>query len=73
MKTLILDYILKYTHRENLEERSTKQIAQKFKITTKEAYKICNQLTIEKLITKLDPVNGDKFDCCGWIRNEDPE
>ena len=27
----------------------------------------------QKLIEKLDPVNDDKFDCCGWIRPNDPE
>ena len=70
-KATILDYILTSTHREKLEEKSTRQVAARFNISTKDAYRICNDLAAKKLITKLDPVNGNNFDCCGWIRNED--
>ncbi len=69
----ILSHINENTHRLNLEEKSTKEIAAKFSITTTTAYNLCSKLAEQRLITKLDPVNGDKFDCCGWIRNEDPE
>jgi len=69
----ILLYINQNTHRENLEEKSTKQIADKFEISTQKAYNICTLLAQSKQITKLDPVNGQKFDCCGWIRNNDDE
>jgi hypothetical protein len=68
----ILNWINAKTHRENLEEKTTKEVATNFNLTTNAAYKICGELAKKGLITKLDPVNGQKFDCCGWIRNEDP-
>lgn len=71
IKDEILCFILRITHREKLEEQSTKQVAIKFGIKTREAYNICDQLAKEGLIEKLDPVNGDRFDCCGWIRKND--
>jgi hypothetical protein len=71
MKNDILNFILENTDRECLEEQSTKDIASEFKISTAKAYTICSELANEKKITKLEPVNNDKFDCCGWIRNED--
>jgi len=72
----ILNWINTYTHRENLEEKTTKQVAAKFSLTTNAAYRVCNILSQKKLITKLDPVqvygnSKDNFECCGWIRNED--
>jgi hypothetical protein len=70
---LILNWINEETHMRDLEEKTTKQVADKFCLTTDTAYKLCGILAKKKLITKLDPVNGDKFGCCGWIRNEDPE
>lgn len=71
IKNQIVSWVNAKTHRLNLEEKSTKQVAAEFNITTAEAYKVCSQLAKDKRITKLDPVNGDKFDCCGWIRNND--
>ena len=68
----ILNFINAKTHRETLEEQSTKQVAAEFNLTTSIAYRICDELAKKRLITKLDPVNGNKFDCCGWIRNTDP-
>lgn len=70
---MVLNWINEETHRLDLEEKSTKQVAAKFNFTTTGAYIVLNELAKDGLITKLDPVNGDKFDCCGWIRNEDPE
>ena len=67
----VLNWINEETHRLSLEEKSTKQVAAKFNLTTNVAYKLCSILAQKGLITKLDPVNGNKFDCCGWIRNED--
>ena len=67
----VLNWINEETHRLNLEEKSTKEVAAKFNLTTNAAYRLCSILAEKRLITKLDPVNGDKFDCCGWIRNED--
>lgn len=69
----VLNWINEVTHRLDLEEKSTKQVAAKFNLTTNAAYKLCSILAQKGLLTKLDPVNGDKFDCCGWIRNEDPK
>ena len=69
----VLNWINEETHRLSLEEKSTKQVAAKFNLTTNVAYKLCSILAQKGLITKLDPVNGNKFDCCGWIRNEDNE
>lgn len=69
----VLNWINEETHRLDLEEKSTKQVAAKFNLTTNAAYRVCSILAKKGLITKLDPINGDKFDCCGWIRNEDNE
>ena len=67
----VLNFINTKTERETLEEQSTKQVAAKFSITSKEAYKILCGLAKKGLIEKLAPVNGDNFDCCGWIRLTD--
>lgn len=69
----VLEYINKKTHRLNLEEKTTKEVAEKFNLATSAAYRVLSILENKALITKLDPVNGNHFDCCGWIRNEDPE
>jgi hypothetical protein len=71
MKTQILEFINQNTSSEKLYEQSTKQVAQRFSITTSKAYQILNELASEGLIEKYAPVNGDKFDCCGWIRIDD--
>lgn len=71
MKQQILNFINEFTHREKLEEKSTKQVAVKFGVETKEAYRLLQDLASENKIQKLDPVNGDKFDCCGWLRLQD--
>ena len=60
----VLDYV-----NENTDCISTKEIAKKFNLTTNAAYLILNTLSGKKLITKLDPVNGDNFQCCDWIIN----
>jgi len=70
---MILNWINEETHMRDLEEKTTKQVADKFNLTTNAAFRICGILAKKKLITKLDPVNGDNFGCCGWIRNVDPE
>jgi len=67
----ILNWLNEETHRNDLQEKSTKDVATKFNLTTNNAYKICSILAEKRLITKLDPVNENKFTCCGWIRNED--
>jgi predicted transcriptional regulator len=71
MNQEILNYINEETHVEMLEEKSTKEIAQEFNIDMKAAYLILNKMFSEGLINKLEPVNGNKFDCCGWIRLND--
>lgn len=73
LESAILSYILLETHREDLEEKTTKEVSEHFNITNNEAYKVLSKLSSEKLITKLEPVNSTKFDYCGWIRNSDPE
>jgi len=70
MKEQILQFITETTYRPNMEDVSTKQIAAHFNIATYEAYRFCNELATEKKITKLDPVNGNSFTCCGWINND---
>jgi len=67
----ILNYINEETHVLMLEEKSTKEIAEEFNIEMKVAYSILNKMFSEGLINKLEPVNGNKFDCCGWIRLKD--
>ena len=67
----VLNWINETTHRLNMEEQSTKQVAAQFNLTTNAAFRLCSILAKKGLITKLEPVNGQKFDCCGWIRNED--
>lgn len=71
MENQILDFVLSNTNIENLTEVSTKQVATKFGIETKKAYNILMKLAKEKKITHLDPVNGQKFDCAGWIEPGD--
>lgn len=76
LKAQMVEYINQHTHRENLEEKSTKQVAEHFKIDTKTAYRLLLSLsdkpkTGTRQITWLAPVNQQNFDCCGWIRNED--
>lgn len=67
----VLNWINRNTHRDNLSEKTTKEVAAKFNLTTNAAYRLCTILADKRLITKLDPVNDNKFDCCGWIRNDD--
>jgi hypothetical protein len=54
-----------------METLSTKDVANKFALTTLDAYKILKSLSDDKLITHLEPVNANKFDCCDWVKNED--
>jgi len=68
----VLNYINENTVRDRLEEKSTKEVAAQFNLTTNAAYRLLSILADKRLLTKLDPVNGQNFDCCGWIRNEDP-
>lgn len=68
----VLNWINEKTHCLNLEEKTTKEVATKFNLTTNAAYRICSILENKGLITKLHPVNSNKFDCSGWIRNKDP-
>ena len=67
----ILNYINEETHVEMLEEKSTKEIAQEFYMNMKDAYEILNKMSSLGLIRKLEAVNGNKFECCGWIRLND--
>jgi hypothetical protein len=80
LKNKMVEYINSTTHRENLIEKSTKQVAEHFGIDTKTAYKLLVSISSKcakgkrlgtNQITHLDPVNGQNFECCGWIRNED--
>lgn len=70
-QTQILSYINENTDREMLEEKSTKEVAQEFNISTKDAYSKLNDLFQNNLIMKLGAVNGNNFECCGWVRLED--
>jgi hypothetical protein len=67
----VLKYVLENTHREKLNEVSTRQVALKFNVTVNKAYVILKGLAKEKKIEHLDPVNGDNFSCAGWIRLTD--
>lgn len=72
----ILNHINQNTNRDNMDDFTTKQVAEHFKISTDMAYKILDNLSGKsgrELITKCEPVNGNDFQCCGWVRNEDPE
>lgn len=69
----ILKWILATTNYDLLIEKTTKQVAEKFNLTTNEAYKLCSNLADKGLITKLDPVNDNMFSCCGWIMNDDDD
>jgi hypothetical protein len=69
----VLNWINEETNSRYLEQVSTEQVAAKFNLTTNVAYIICSILAQKKLITKLDSVNGNNFDCCGWIINENNE
>jgi len=71
MNQEIINYINASTNVEKLEEKSTKQVAEIFGISTKQAFKELSEISNRGLITKLDPVNGDNLSCCGWIRNND--
>ena len=71
MNAQIVNYINEETNVEMLEEKTTKEIAQEFGMTVKDAYNKLNSLFEQKLINKLEPVNGAKFDYCGWIRLKD--
>lgn len=73
IKADILKWVIANTYRIQMEEVTTKQVASHFKISTQIAYDYCKDLASRKLITKLDPVNGDTFGCCGWIRVSDEE
>ena len=67
----ILNYINEETHVEMLEEKSTKEIAIEFNMNMKDAYAVLNKMSSEGLIRKLEAVNANKFECCGWIRLND--
>ncbi len=69
----VLNWINAETHRADLEEKLTKEVAAQFNLTTNAAYRVCSILAEKKLITKLEAINGRNLDCCGWIRNEDNE
>lgn len=69
MKQDILNYVLENTCYPTMDDVSTKQVANRFRIQTNIAYTHLSALANEGKITKLDPVNGDSFDCCGWIEN----
>lgn len=71
MNTQILNYINEVTHRLDLETLTTKEVAQHFSISVQDAYRILNKLDEQNLLVKLEPVNGERFDCCHWVRNED--
>jgi hypothetical protein len=67
----VLNWINENTNYDRLEEKTTKEVAEQFGLTTNAAYRLCSILADKRLITKLDPVNGDNFSCCGWIINSE--
>lgn len=80
LKNQIVQFVNEKTDYETLDEVSTKQVAKHFNIDTKTAYKLLvsvsdkrsgEKLLGTKQITHLDPVNGQNFDCCGWIKNKE--
>lgn len=73
MKEAIEKFVNENTNYSKLHEVSTKQVATHFNIDTKNAYDILCQLSSERKITKLDPVNGQNLSCCGWIINFNPD
>lgn len=68
IQDLILDYINKNTNPVNMDCFSTRTIGRKFGLNTVEAYIILSRLANDRKIIKLDPVNGDNFQCCDWMR-----
>lgn len=69
MKNQILKFVIENTNRSTMDDVDTRQVAKKFNITTYQAYNYLKELSKEKLITYLEPVNADNLACAGWIAN----
>lgn len=65
----IYAFILQNTDRETMDCLSTKEVSNEFGISMQEAYRLLSGLSNDNLITKLDPVNGNNFMCCDWVKN----
>lgn len=65
----IYAFILQNTDRGTMDCLSTKEVSSEFNISMQEAYKLLCGLSDGNLITKLDPVNGNNFMCCDWVKN----
>ena len=70
MTQLVLNYINLNTDCEDLDYKTTKDVAIEFGLTIEKAYVILNKLESDRLIDKLPPANDTKFQYCGWIRRE---
>lgn len=68
MKNQILSFVLASTNPSSLDTVSTKEVGNKFGITTAEAYRYLQALHEAKEIQKLTPVNGDNLQCCDWMK-----
>lgn len=68
---LVEAYVNENTERDTMSDLTTRQVASHLGVDTSTAFQMLNDLAKQKKITKLDPINGDKFACCGWIRNSD--
>lgn len=56
------------SHGSNLQEVTTKQVAENFNLSQYTAYRLCCILADKKLIAKFEPGNGRKLDCYSWTR-----
>lgn len=68
MKELILNYLLENTNPENVDVVNTKDVAKKFKLTTKEAYSILSQLATEKKAINHGAANEDNLGGTWWSK-----
>jgi PHD/YefM family antitoxin component YafN of YafNO toxin-antitoxin module len=68
MKEQILNFLIEKTNAENVDVVNTKTIAQKFNITTKEAYKILSGLEAEKKAVNHGAANEDNLNGTWWSK-----
>lgn len=69
----IVDYINNNTNRRLMEEKTTKEVAKYFDISTANAYSLLHAAKTRGLIAKLEPLGQNKFNSCGWITVKDTE
>jgi len=66
----VFDYVTANTDRPTMDCLSTKEIAKVFNLSVPVAFKVLNELSTKKLITKLEPIDSNNLNCCDWINNE---